>query len=281
MRIDPHVLTEVRRDLERLDFVRSIHRDGAPWYYLASTPRSDVEERLTELIPIHEAMTSGDFSIRTGQTLEIAVFRALSAQARLPFLGHFDQLDDHDDSTPYSKEEPPLAISGRRITIGGPLDFVVGHLASPVGVEVKNLRVWIYPRHDGLKAFLSKCCQLHAVPLLIARRFPFVTFKLFHPCGVLFHQTYNQRFPSADRELAEMAANKRLLGYHDIRVGNQPDARLVKFIRTLPQLIPPAHIRFETFQDLLCAFAYGHLAYEEFAARVRRRLAGSPEDYDE
>lgn len=280
LRVDPHVLTEALRDLLRLDFVRSLPRDGAPWYYVATTPLSQVEARLTELVPIHHAMAATTFGPRAGQALEIAVFRGLIAQTELGFLGHFTDLDAHDDAALYSKVEPPLAISGRRIT-GGPLDFVLGDLASPVGVEVKNVRPWLYPQHSGLKAFLSKCCQLNAVPVLIARRVPWVTFKLLHPCGVLLHQTYNQRFPNADAELARKAADKSLLGYHDIRVGNDPDARLTKFIRTLPTLIAPARARFENFKDILCPYAHGQTTYKEFAARIRRRLAGTSEDSDE
>ena len=150
-----------------------------------------------------------------------------------------------------------------------------------MAVEVKNVRPWIYPRDDGLMAFLVKCCELDAVPLLIARRIPFVTFKVFHTCGVLFHQTYNQRFPETARDAAALAARKDLLGYHDIRVGNEPDARLTTFMTTLPRLIVPARAKFDEFKDLLCAFATKEMPYSEFAARVRRRAAGTSEDSDE
>ena len=281
LRVDPHVLTPALKELVRLVFVRSRDRDNAPCFYLPDTPLADVERRLNEeLLPIHRAINSGDLRYRLGQALEIAVFKALASQTTLGFAGHFANLDQHDDSTLYSKLEPPNAISGRSIAPRN-LDFLLGDLSAPVGVEVKNVRPWIYPDAISVKDLLLKCCELDAVPLLIARRIAFVTFSVLHPCGVLFHQTYNQRYPNADRALAERAADKHLLGYHDIRVGNEPDARLTKFVETLPTLIEPARAKFGKFKDLLCDFGSRTIDYPEFAARVRRRRAGQPEDYDQ
>ncbi len=116
---------------------------------------------------------------------------------------------------------------------------------------------------------------------MIGRRIPFVTFKVLSTCGVVFHQTYNQLLPEADRKLAEKARDKRLLGYHDIRVGNEPDDRLLKFIGTnLPRVLPEARDRFDKYKDLVGDFADGTMHYTEFAARVRRRSQGAYEDGD-
>ncbi len=104
---------------------------------------------------------------------------------------------------------------------------------------------------------------------------------MLSPCGVLFHETYTQLLPESDRELAESARNKNLLGYHDIRIGNKPDERLLKFIGVnLPQILPEARDKFDEYKDLLGAFGSGSMKYEEFAARVRRRFEGTNEDYD-
>ena len=146
------------------------------------------------------------------------------------FLGHFRDLDAHDDSTLYSKEEPPSALSG--ISIGAKkLDFLVlDPSTGPAGIEVKNVREWIYPNRPEIRDLLFKCCTIDAVPVLIARRIPYVTFSVLSRCGCVVHQTYNQRYPNADTALAMRARHKDLLGYHDIRVGNDPDSRLLTFI---------------------------------------------------
>ena len=88
-------------------------------------------------------------------------------------------------------------------------------------------------------------------------------------------------FAEADEEVALAAQDKRLLGYHDIRIGNHPDVRLKKFINTnLPQILPAARERFEKFKDLLAQYADGSMGYPEFAGRARRRASGVDEDAD-
>jgi hypothetical protein len=168
------------------------------------------------------------------------------------------------------------------MSAGAKLDFALIHpQAGTAGIEVKNLREWLYPDRDELRQMLRKCCELDAVPVLIGRRIPFVTFRLLNPCGVVLHQTYNQRFPASDAALAALARDKRLLGYHDLRLGNERDPRLDKFIGTnLPSVLPTARASFERFRDLLEAYATKTMHYREFAARIRRRQLGQNEDSD-
>ena len=261
-RIDPHVLTRVRRALEGQDEVIQRRESGIPWYHLRTTPADVVQRRLDELQPIHTRTRDGRFVLRLGQALEIAIFRALrdlhAASPEVQFFGGFRDLEEHDDSTLYKKVEPEM-ISGEHVA-GGLVDFV---LTTPDGVraaiEAKNIRQWIYPDRDEIDELLRKALVLDAVPVLIARRIPFVTFHLLSTCGVLFHQTYNQLYPEADAELAAEAKDKRLLGYHDIRVGNAPDARLRRFItENLVALLPAARNRLDQFRDLLAACGESH-----------------------
>jgi hypothetical protein len=282
MRVDPHVLTTARAELEHNGRIIRINRDASTWYALASTPEAEVEAKLQILIPIHMQLCDQAFNMRLGQSLEIAIFRALCASNSLQFLGGFLDLDAHDDSGNYRKEEPPTILSGRRMPGDRRFDFVAfSDLRKPAGIEAKNVREWLYPNRDEVRDLLLKACAVRAIPVLIARRIPFVTFKLFRAIGGIIHQMYNQRFPSADAALAARAADKNLLGYHDIRLGNQPDARLLKFIReNLPPLLAPSHARFTTFLDILHPYANAAMPYAEFAARVRRRVQGTPEDFD-
>lgn len=264
--------------MQSADKVQVHTSKGVAWYHLSQTPESVIEERLAELEPIHQALQQRSFTTRVGQALEIAVYRALLKQDVMRFFGHFRDLNEHGDDQLYSKEEPPSSISGQEIK--GKLDFIVVHSPGLMGgVEVKNIREWLYPDREELTDVLDKCCALDTVPVFIGRRIPYVTFSVFNPCGVLIHQTYNQRYPAADSALAEKAKHKDLLGYHDIRLGNEPDKRLLKFIqKDLPGLLPEARDRFERFKDLLWDYATGEEPYKSFAARVKRRLRGEPED---
>jgi hypothetical protein len=93
---------------------------------------------------------------------------------------------------------------------------------------------------------------LNCVPVIIGRRIPFVTFRLLHPCGVIVHQTYNQLFPASASIIADEARRKDGLGYFDIREGNLPDDRLLKFLTmNLPKIAAEAYERFDQYADLL------------------------------
>jgi hypothetical protein len=260
--------------------IRQIKQNDAPWYYLTTTPATAVENRLSELNKLHRQTRDPQVDGLLGQTLEIAIFRALKRQKTLDFFGDFPDLDIHDDSILYSKEEPPSSLNGRRLPGRRKLDFLVGHpQAGYAGIEVKNTRPWIYSASEEIQDMLLKCCSLYVVPVLIARRIHYSTFSVLNPCGVILHQTFNQLYPESKRELAEQVKDKRLLGYHDIRLGNTPDKRLIKFIQQdLPGLLPEARRRFDTFQDLLFRYADGEHTYASFAARVKRRMRGESED---
>ena len=278
-RIDPHILTPVRKKLIEEGKIKVLRRHDAPWFYLPSTPEQTVQKRLAEQLPIFlDFQHTGK---RVGQCLEIAIYRALLQQDTLEHIGCFTNLEEHDDSSLYSKEEPPRSLSGNHLPRKTRLDFLVRHQESGwAGIEAKNIRVWMYPNREEIIRLLEKAVALDCV-LLIARRISFVAFKVLSTCGVVLHETYNQLLPEADRDLAEKARDKRLLGYHDVRVGNQPDDRLVKFVSSnLPQVLPEARIRFDEYKDLVRGFVDEDLSYKEFAARVRRRSHGTSEDND-
>jgi hypothetical protein len=278
-RVDPHLLTVARRDSERDGDLVSTTRRGMSWYHLPDVDSEVLAARLDELGPIHDRTAAQAFTQRSGQALEIAIYRALAAQDS-HFFGAFPDLYQHDDATLYSKEEPPRVLSGKALPGDMRLDFLLIHeSAGAVGVEAKNVREWMYPDRREVVDLLRKCCAIDAVPVLIARRIAYSTFSLLHSTGVIIHQTFNQRYPTADAELAELASRKDLLGYHDIRVGNLPDARLTKFLhQDLPRLLPAARARFASYADLLCRYGTMTMDYAEFAWRVRKRERGEPED---
>ncbi|MCH8097022.1 MAG: hypothetical protein IID53_08080 [Proteobacteria bacterium] len=281
-RIDPHILTEARRELIKEGRIIRLTKRNIPWFHLDNTPPTTLTERLQEQEPIHQAIMRQAFTKRVGQALEIAAYRAFCSQETLETFGRFHDLETHDDSTLFRKEEPPTGISGREIPGDRKLDFLARHsTAGWVGIEIKNIREWMYINRLEVKELLAKCLYLNAVPVLIARRIPYVTRRILKPCGVLVWETYNQRYPAADHELATKAKDKNLLGFHDIRLGNEPGPYLTKFIsEILPEELPDARGRFDDYNDLLQGYAIDGMSYEEFAARVRRREQGTREDDD-
>jgi hypothetical protein len=277
-RIDPHILTDVRNRMTKEGVISVVNRQNAPWYYASNTVPAAIEARLAELIPIYKAYN--DIGGRIGQALEIATYRALCLIPNGDFSGRFRDLDAHDDSTMYKKEEPPQHIGIKSLQGSERLDFILRTTdAGPLGFECKNVRHWMYPHVPEIKETLRKCLALDAVPVFIARRIPFVTFAVLSKCGFVVHQTYNQLFPAAFAAIADQVRDKMNLGYHDIRTGNEPDGRLVKFITVnLPLIAKEAREKFEAHKDLLEPYASQKMPYQEFAARVLRRWRGEDED---
>lgn len=277
-RIDPHALTEARNDLINTGVVVQV-KEAVTYFHLASVSPDVLKAKLSLVRPIWVAVRQHDVTLRMGQALEIAAYRAFIQQTAFQTFGGFLDLDEHEDHKLYKKEEPPSSISGRTCT--GKLDFLLLCSGDLIGVELKNIREWLYPDRKEVREFIEKCVALDALPVLIARRIPFVTFKVLNSCGIIIHQTYNQLYANADAAIAAKARDKHLLGFHDIRIGNLPDKRMLKFVNhNLPGLVPEMRQRFNVFKDLLQGFVSNELKYPEFAARVRRRTEGTNEDND-
>lgn len=277
-RVNPHIITPIRNQLVK-DGV--VHKQG-DWFYLDGTPDAHVQKRIAEQASVHEAVNRHDFTMRVGQAGEIAVLRALRNQDTLEFFGNFPDLETHDDSSLYTKEEPPSSLSGRSLDGKQKLDFLVRDpIVGWAGIEVKNIRPWLYPHAEEIRELLRKSLRLDVVPILIARRIPYVTRLVLQTAGALVWETFNQRYPAADTDLADKARHKRSLGYHDIRTGNQPSAQLQQFITDIiPEELGKARERYDAYTDILNEYANEEATYERFAARIRRRLAGTNEEND-
>jgi len=281
-RIDPHILTPVRNKMLTDSKLVKVVKQDVPWFHLPDTDQRHIKQKHQHLLNIQKRSRKRDVTLRVGQALEIAIFRSLSDQKnKLIYFGRFKDIDTLDDSNLYKKEEPPTQFSNNFIPGGKCLDFLVIKDNILGGIEAKNTREWLYPDRPEIKDLLYKCYELDAVPILIARRIPFVTFKLLNACGCIVHQTYRQHYPSSEKELAEDLKDKTLFGFHDIILGNQPDARLNKFIhKNLPEQLSLMRPRYEEFNDLTAMYGNGEIEYKVFAARVRRREQGINEDRD-
>lgn len=115
-RVDPHILTIVRTKLIEQGVIGAINAEGAPWYYASNSPPRARDERFNTLLAIYKPYLA--LSYRIGQALEIATYRALCQLPGADFSGRFRDLEEHDDSQNYRKEEPPEHI-GTRVTRNG------------------------------------------------------------------------------------------------------------------------------------------------------------------
>jgi hypothetical protein len=281
-RIDPHILTSARNAMQREGQIAILQHAGIDWYALPNTDPDLLQSRLVLQAETVIALRQRSLSQRIGQTLEIATYKALLKLENPIFFGRFKDLEEHPDNEIYRKEEPPQHLGSREPEGDERLDFLLLTSSGTwLGLEFKNVREWLYPDRTEIREVIDKCLRLDCVPVMIGCRIPYVTFRLLQPCGVIIHQTYNQLFPTSDQVLADRARHKHNLGYHDIRLGNTPDDRLLKFItKNLITVADSARERFDAYKDILEAFVSHDIQYREFAARIRRRQSGSKEDND-
>lgn len=279
-RVDPHILTKSRVLLTQNKLLGSVWQGKTPWYFLRATDPTLVNARLAELSLLHAQTEDRTFTDRLGDTAEIAVMKAMQ-QNRLHFVGHFSDLDKHDDSTRYMKVDPDW-FSGKGIE-GGKLDYILFNRdAGGLGIEIKNTREWIYPDKQIVKDLLKKCLQIDVVPVLVARRMHYTTFSVLNACGSIVHQIYNQLYPNAEAGLAAQVRDKNLLGYADVRVGNDPDARMLKFFgSSIPIVAAASREKFDDRKDLIKEYVNGQMNYIEFEKTLREEEGGGGDGEDE
>lgn len=278
-RVDPHLLTKARISLANKGILLTRALKGAQWHYLAESSNDFVEQRFSELVPLHAQTEVRSFTDRMGDTAEIAVMKAMQ-RTRRNFFGHFTDLEKHDDSKRYIKHDPDF-FCGIPIE-GGKLDYILVHPdADGMGIEIKNTREWVYPDKDIVTQLLRKCVQIDVVPVLIARRIHYTTFAILNACGGIIHQVYNQLYPSADAALAGQVRNKLLLGYADVRIGNEPDARLINFFqKSLPAVAEESREKFNEHRDLIESYVNGEIAYPKFVGKLRGYFEEEEPDWE-
>jgi len=228
-RIDPHILSPVRNALVQSGLLVRQRAHGVDWYSTADIPTEVALSRIEEQFQVYQLILAGDFNARMGQVLEIAVFRALQ-DAPLISLGGYRSLTKEKTTTKLRKEEPPAIFSGRELSGNKRFDFIVGHMQYWGGIEIKNVREWLYPDREEIRALLGKAVELNVVPILIARRIPYVTRRVLGVCGCLLWETRRQYYPPEYDNLAGQVREKMSLGYFDVLVSDRPDANLHDFV---------------------------------------------------
>lgn len=268
-RIEPVLLGRAMSRMREAGELATLSDSGTNWHYLPDMPKAFIAERLAKQREVYLQIHNPDFAKHLGAALEVTVYRAL-LDYKLPCWGGFQSLDVAPGEH-YRKIEPQTTFNLR--TCKSPLDFIALVAGEYAAIEVKNMREWMHPASKEIRKFLLKAVDLDMVPVLIARRIPYAMMQSLEPCGVVAHQTYNQRYPAGFDAIAAQAMHKDLLGYHDIRLGTEPDTRMRRFFsELLPILIARARPKFDQMKDLLAELAKGNMDYKEFYTELQIRL---------
>jgi hypothetical protein len=156
-------------------------------------------------------------------------------------------------------------LEGRPLTVGGPLD-AAGHWALdpnrpgdgfvPFAVEVKNVRSTLYPYDHDVWDLLAKLTDFpDVVPVLVARRIHWTTFRMFKDLGVLGTDTRAQLFAGIDVDLFKSTVD--LLGFADAKLyDGQPITGLVTFFsKTGPKQAPTSLASWARAAPILSEYA--------------------------
>jgi len=150
---------------------------------------------------------------------------------------------------------PDYTYKGR-LPEDAPLDGVYRHGSYLLGVEVKNVREWVYPMSGRIWVMLRKCLEIDALPFFVTRKMPYITRSVFSRLGILGFEVYRQVFsPSVAHLLTDIQHTDRL-GYKDvIALPPAPLPPLVVYLQnTFRAQIAVYHKQWKRQSDLLAEF---------------------------
>lgn len=237
-RPEPHNLKTALENLRRGGHLRQIKPKGvtkheeAIFYTLKQHYPEPAKSRIQELLVpyrVHRMLTdNADYCSRVLENLVQDSFAAFP---------HYDYLG--------------------KLPKPAPLDAVYRLEPHTIGVEVKNVREWVYPMSGRIWVMLRKCLEIDAVPFFIARKMPYITRSVFSRLGVLGFEVYRQVFSPLVANLLQDVQHSDLLGYKDvIAAPSGPHPPLVAYLQnTLPAQIDPYRKRFQAQRTLLTKFA--------------------------
>jgi hypothetical protein len=281
MRVDPHLIGLAVKDLLELNRLAEHNHaatKGTPWYANPGTSAATVAKRLTELAPLYASVSGSGFGNLTGDALELIVYKCLDqvyeADPRYAFQGHF-RLTEPKVGGRYRKTQPPKNIGSH--STAKEADFLqFGHGAGPLCIECKNYREWIYPHHNIIKELVIKAAELHAIPVLVARRIQYSTITNFlEPAGIIAHETYFQYFPADQADLATKVKDKRSLGFTDVTATDDPQARTVTFFKTnLPKIVDRMSAQWKANQNALLEYALDQMNLAQLYTEIKSPAGG-------
>lgn len=237
LRPDPHNLTIALKNLEARGLLAIIKppgeksRDESKFFTLREYYPDPARQRVDELLihlRVHRLLTDKEeYCSRVLEDIVAASFQQVPAYTDLGKL-------------------PPKS----------PLDGVyrVGEIT--LGVEVKNVREWVYPMSGRIWVMIRKCLEIDAVPLLITRKIAFITHLGFIHIGVTGYEYHRQVFAKKAEHYLEYVQHKDALGYKDvIATSPDPNPLLVDFLKRLLPLLPSRASAWGEHRDVLEEFA--------------------------
>lgn len=259
MRPNPHILTLTLRDMLARGAVHDIGNLGIPsagsfftrtrWNLRTSRTDRERKERIERAYVTFREVQRAD----NGETLQAVIQKAIEAS------GQYHWLNEAGQPPPQETK-----LSGVPITGNGNLDHYLISKSDgiPLGIEDKNYREWFYPQHEHIKSLLRKSINYNLLPILIARKVHYTTFRLFSAIGALAFQTHFQIISAKYSDDLADAKHVDGLGFADIRFTDEPLPHILKyFAKQLPKLVPAFWDRFNANRSLIELYCNDSISY--------------------
>ncbi len=238
LRPEPHLLTDAMDNLRISHRIRVIKPAGEErraetrFYTLAKYHPQPAKNRVHELlVPYRIYRSLADMESHCSRVLEDIVRQSFTAAGGYKYLGKGEKTS--------------------------PLDGVYGLGSESIGVEVKNVREWIYPTSGEVWIMVKKCLQINAVPLLVTRKTSYIARQTLDALGIMYFEVFRQVFSQHVAHYLRDIQHTDILGYKDVvAVDVGPNPHLVLYLqKTLPLQLGDHRTQWDEMHDLLHEYA--------------------------
>lgn len=263
-RVEPHHLSTARKMLN----LQKVSEKYAPLYSLPNTPLSSISPIIARKELLHEAFRNFTRNPFCGDVAEKIVFASMEKALNLSIephtLGQVSQIGNLKTTNPLdSYALLPFADNTRQRRV------------ATIGIEIKNIREWIYPESIEIWKALKACIDLDCIPIIITRAFHYTTGTFFRDIGAFGRETRHQYFSSKLWKDPLYTPLKKELCFRDMILWpeGKPDPMVTRFFSDLlPRYIFRTATTFEHNKPLIAQYAQGPLHDEKTAISDRSKL---------
>ena len=267
----PHDITSLKRTHDIVE----VSNDPVPFYTRRNMPRMYYEPVLQTKQAINRGYNDICAQETCGDIGEQVVFKSMQAAKNLALkphtLGNVKEINGH-------RTDGTLDTYGY---VTSPQDNTL-RTARPLGVEVKNVRHFVYPDSSDIWQTLRCAVELQCLPVLTTRRVHFKTFLFCRSIGMIVHESQKQYFAASLSEDPRLLAAHEDLNFLDVIAWEEADPFIVQFFEeTVPKIIDRTASTFERYSDLIGDYAIaGDLHNDEMPPVERKkRFAGFKEEF--
>lgn len=287
MRAEPHIINTTLKALVREGLIKRYDIEGDPTkLYIPKDFGSagDISraKHFNEWRNLHSSIAQR--SEYCGYVLEKIIYDAALETSKYHVMGCAPSYNDEGKLVKDSNSEI-LTYQGNKIykaDKGSGFDLFLIHKSTgtPIGIEAKNIREWVYPASVEVWRTIARGCTLNCLPVLIARKISFIAKAgFFANFGML---GYNSNFQFLDNSVLRDTGykfkrnvmDKDYLGFADIKLikpKDKPPDYIVNFFENILDNNAERYFnKFMEYKDILKKYAIDYEMAEHSLSQSKR-----------